>query len=137
MAQKIKLLIPGKPLGKQRPRVLKNGITYTPKKTVNYETLIKELYIIRHFRKQLEGPVRMHIKAYFPIPKSVNKKDKELMLQNKIRPTKKPDMDNIIKIIADALNGLAYRDDSQIVECTIEKYFSDEERVEIEIEEVS
>lgn len=40
----VKLTIPGKPLGKQRPRVLKNGITYTPKETVNYETLIKEIY---------------------------------------------------------------------------------------------
>jgi Holliday junction resolvase RusA-like endonuclease len=137
MKQKISLTIPGKPFGKQRPRVLKNGITYTPKETVNYETLIKELYIIQHFRKQLEGPVRIHIKAYFPIPKSVSKRKKEEMIAGKIRPVKKPDMDNIIKIIADALNGLAYRDDSQIVECTIEKYFSDEERVEIEIEEVS
>lgn len=137
MKQKISLTIPGKPFGKQRPRVLKNGITYTPKETVNYETLIKELYIIQHFRKQLEGPVRMYIKAYFPIPKSVSKRKKEEMIAGKIRPVKKPDMDNIIKIIADALNGLAYRDDSQIVECTIEKYFSDEERVEIEIEEVS
>lgn len=133
---KISLIIPGKPLGKQRPRVLKNGITYTPKETVNYETLIKELYIIQHFRKQLEGPIKMHIRAYFSIPKGVSKRKKEEMIAGKIRPVKKPDIDNIIKIIADALNGLAYRDDNQIVECTIEKYFSDEERVEIVIEEV-
>lgn len=134
---KITLTVPGKPLGKQRPRVLRNGITYTPKETVNYETLVKQLYITQHFCKQLEGPIKMHIKAYFPIPKSVSKKKREEMITGKTRPVKKPDVDNIIKIIADSLNGLAYRDDSQIVECTIEKYFSDEGRVEIEIEEVS
>jgi Holliday junction resolvase RusA-like endonuclease len=133
----LSLTIPGKPLGKQRPRVLKNGITYTPAETVNYENFVKLLYIQQHKDIKLEGPLRMIIRAFYKITKSTNKRDKELMLKNIIRPTKKPDMDNIIKIIADALNGLAYRDDSQIVECKIEKYYSNEERVEIEIEEVS
>lgn len=133
---RIVLTIPGKPFGKQRPRVTKAGIAYTPQETVNYENFIKLLYIQQYKDLKLEGPLRMIIRAFYKIPKNASKKDKKLMEQNIIRPTKKPDMDNIIKIIADALNGLAYRDDSQIVECTIEKYFSDEERVEIEIEEM-
>lgn len=134
----IKLTIPGKPLGKQRPRVLKSGITYTPKKTVNYETFIKEIYATEYrYEKPKEGPVRMSIRAYFPIPKSVSKIKKVSMERGNIRPTKKPDVDNIVKIVGDALNGLVYLDDKQIVSCSVEKFYSSIPRVEIEIEEVS
>lgn len=132
----IRLVIPGKPLGKQRPRVLKNGITYTPKETVNYETLVKQLYITHHFPEQLSGPLRIIITAYFPIPASASKKKKELMRAGVIRPEIKPDWDNVGKIITDALNNLAYRDDKQIVEAIVRKFYSDEPRVEIELEEV-
>ncbi len=132
----IKLTIPGKPMAKQRPRVLKNGITYTPKETVNYETLVRQLYIAEHFQKQLDGPLQAFIKAYFPIPKSASKVKKAAMEAGEIRPIKRPDWDNIGKLITDALNNLAYHDDSQIVSCTVEKYYSEQPRVEVEIEEI-
>ena len=131
----IKLIIPGQPCAKQRPRVCKYG-TYTPTKTVNYETLVKQLYIMQNHRKQLEGALQMRVIAYMPITKSTSKKNAELMRAGSIRPTKKPDWDNIGKIISDALNGLAYHDDSQIVSATIEKWYSDEPRVEVEIKEI-
>ncbi|MFA5307445.1 MAG: RusA family crossover junction endodeoxyribonuclease [Candidatus Babeliales bacterium] len=130
----IKLLIPGQPCAKQRPRVV-DGHTYTPAKTVNYETFIKELYVIGNYAKQLEGALQMTVRAYFQIPKSKPKKVQELMRQGVIRPISKPDWDNVGKIISDALNGLAYRDDSQIVQATVEKYYSIEPRVEVEIQE--
>lgn len=81
--------------------------------------------------------LKMEIDAYFEIPKSTSKKKKDLMLKNILRPTKKPDMDNIIKIIADALNKIAYYDDKQIIECSIRKYYSDKPRVKIDISETS
>ena len=59
-------------------------------------------------------PLEISILALFPIPKYASKKTKELMINGYIFPTKKPDGDNIIKAILDALNGVAYRDDSQI-----------------------
>lgn len=134
----VRLIIPGKPLGKQRPRVLKNGVTYTPKKTVEYETFIKEMYVTEcRSEKPKEGPVKMSIRAYFPIPKSVSKTKATSMERGNVRPTKRPDVDNIIKIVADALNGIAYKDDSQIVSCSLEKFYSSIPRLEIEIEEVS
>ena len=133
---KVKLVIPGKPLGKQRPRVLKNGITYTPDKTVNYETLVRQLYIENYFQKQLEGPIRAVITAYMYIPKSESKKRKKKMLENEILPTKKPDWDNIGKIITDALNGLAYEDDKQIVDARGVKLDGEQPRVEVELEEI-
>jgi len=133
---RIVLTIPGKPFGKQRPRVTKAGIAYTPQETVNYENFIKLLYMQEYRNIKLEGPLRMIIRAFYKIPKSTNKKDKELMLQNILRPTKKPDMDNIAKVIADALNGLAYDDDRQIVEMYISKIYAEDEFVEVVVEEV-
>ncbi len=133
---KVKLVIPGKPMAKQRPRVLKNGIAYTPQQTVNYETLVKQLYITKHFQKQLSGPIKAMIIAYMPIPKSTSNKKKKQMIAGIVAPTKKPDWDNIGKIITDALNGLAYEDDKQIVDARVVKLYSDNPRIEIELEEI-
>lgn len=129
----IKLIIPGEPVAKARPRVMKSGITYTPAKTKNYETLVKELFITQYGQVMLEGELVVNIKAYFSIPKSTTKKKRELMQVEEIRPTKKPDIDNLFKIVTDALNDLAYKDDSQIVTGTVEKYYSENPRVEVEI----
>jgi Holliday junction resolvase RusA-like endonuclease len=131
----IKLVIPGPPCAKQRPRLGKFG-TYTPDKTVNYETLVRQLYIIEHHGKQLEGALQMTVKAYFEIPKSTSARKSADMQNRVIRPTKKPDWDNVGKIISDALNGLAYHDDSQIVSATVDKWYSTEPRVEVEIQEI-
>lgn len=139
----IRFTVPGKPMGKQRHRMTKTGHTYTPKKTVEYEERVRSRFINASWnngRAVLSNitisPVRMDIKAYFPIPKSWSKKKREQALAGEIRPTVKPDLDNITKIIADALNGLAFKDDSQIVTGTRDKWYSDDPRVEIEISEV-
>lgn len=84
----------------------------------------------------MNAMIEMEITAYYQIAKSDSKKKKQMKLNNVIRPTKKPDMDNIVKIIADPLNGIAYHDDSQIVNCSIKKFFSDQPRVEVKIKEV-
>jgi Holliday junction resolvase RusA-like endonuclease len=134
----ITLTIPGEPVAKGRPRMMKSGIAFTPTKTRNYETLVKELYIIENRDKpMLEGQLSASIYAYFTIPKSASKKNREKMLEWKIRPTKRPDLDNIAKAVLDALNGLAYQDDSQIVRLVVEKYYSDKPCVEVSIEEVT
>lgn len=130
----LRLTIPGEPMGKQRPRH-GNGFTYTPQKTVNYETLVKELFTISG-QKKLGHELWVDIKAYFPIPKSTSKTKAEQMRREIIRPTKKPDTDNIAKIILDALNKLAYDDDSQVIDLRVQKYYSDNPRVEIVINEV-
>jgi len=131
------LSIPGRPMGKQRPRVLKNGVPYTPKETVNYETLVKQLYIQKYGQEMpFKHPVKMKIIAYLQIPKSASKVKAAAMERGDIRPTKKPDMSNIIKIIEDGLNGLAYCDDSQVVEVEAGKYYSNCPRVEVILEEV-
>lgn len=132
----MKLTIPGEPCAKQRPRMTKVGHTYTPEKTVNYETLVKQLYITQG-HERLEGALKMTVNAFFSIPKSASKKNREKMLRGEIRPTKKPDWDNVGKIVSDALNEMAYKDDCQIVDARVVKRYSDNPRVEVEITELT
>ena len=124
------IVIPGKPLGKQRPRVLKSGITYTPKKTVNYETFVKMMYLEKYAgEKPFEGPVSMLVSAFYQIPKSASKRRREAMARHDMPPTTRPDIDNIAKIIMDALAGIAYEDDKQVTSCAVNKLYSYEPKV--------
>ena len=130
----IKFTIPGPPQGKARARTGK-GFAYTPENTVVYENLIKIMFL-QTKAEMTEKPVKITINAYYPIPKSATKGKRLAMEYNIIRPTKKPDADNVFKVVADGLNGLAYKDDTQIVEAKIYKWHSTEPRVEVEIEEL-
>ena len=130
----VRLTIPGKPFGKQRHRSTKQGHTYTPTKTVNYETQIKERFAACYPGfAPMEGPLLIDIRAYFPIPKSTSKKQAELMRRGEVFPTKKPDFDNISKVVGDALNALAYRDDCQVVSARVDKLYGDVPHVDITI----
>jgi Holliday junction resolvase RusA-like endonuclease len=132
MTQKLEFVIAGEPVGKARPRFTRSGHTYTPAKTVNYENLVKLSFTdqIGYFVPNKE-PVRMLLRAFYKIPKSTPKKYLADMGHGIIQPMKKPDADNIIKSVADALNGIAYHDDAQIVSVLCEKYYSDRPRVEV------
>ncbi|KEH90599.1 RusA family crossover junction endodeoxyribonuclease [Clostridium botulinum] len=133
----IELIVPGEPMGKQRPRMsTRTGKAYTPKKTVLYENWVKECYCISKDKKHLTGAIKAHIKVYMSIPKSTSKKKRQEMISEKIRPTKKPDLDNIAKIILDSLNGLAYEDDKQIVSLQVNKFYGTEPKVIVQLEEV-
>lgn len=131
----MKFVVLGEPFGKQRPRYTKFGRAYTPKETVNYESLVKVAYMDQIGMDAIisEGNVYVEINAYFKIPKNTSKKKTESMIKGYIRPTKKPDVDNIAKIILDALNGVAYSDDTQVVEIIVTKSYSETPRVEITI----
>ena len=122
------------PTGKARPRVTRHG-TYTPQKTKEYEELVKWSYVAAK-GKMHEGAVRVTIKAYFTPPKSTSKATKQLMLTDQIYPTTKPDADNIVKACTDALNGIAYKDDSYVVDLIVYKRYRDVARVEMSIEEM-
>jgi Holliday junction resolvase RusA-like endonuclease len=123
-------------MGKQRARVTKWG-TYTPEKTVNYETYVKELYAVSYPNTKLQGALAIEILAHISIPKSASKKKQKEMLDGTIRPIKKPDASNILKIIEDALNKVAYDDDSQIVDVAITKEYSMNPRIYLELWEVN
>lgn len=135
--------VPGAPKGKARARTVRgrggNTFSYTPEGTVLYENLIKTCY-----RQDVGAvifndgqPLSVTIRAYFPLLKSVSKKKKQEMLDGSILPTKKPDIDNIAKCVLDALNKLAYRDDTQVVELHMEKHYAEVPRVEVSIQEIN
>lgn len=132
----VTFVIPGDPFGKQRPRV--NTVTrsaFTPAKTKNYESWVRMCYL-QDFRtwKFPDGPLWVHIDAYYQIPKSTSMKKTSEMIAGKIRPTIKPDYDNIGKAVCDALNGIAYRDDAAIVSAVIDKWYTlDNPRVIVKI----
>ena len=133
----IKFTVPGSPKGKARPRFdPRNKRTYTPQATVSYENFTKLCYINECKRARLHGAVFAEIKVFVGIPKYTSKKQRESMLAGQERPTKKPDCDNITKIILDALNGIAYDDDKQIVEVFVTKRYSEEPRVEVRMGEL-
>lgn len=129
------IIVEGKIKGKARPRVF-NGHAVTPKDTVNYENWVSLNYK-EQCGKYLEGAIKAKIIAYYKIPKSYTKTKRLACKQNIILPTKKPDADNIAKIITDSLNNIAFHDDSQIVHLTVIKRWTEEqERVEFELEEI-
>ena len=129
------VVIEGKIKGKARPRVTKAGIAFTPKDTVNYENWVKTCYQEQDGR-YLEGAIRADIIVYHAIPSSYPKKRVQAIKEGLEYPRKKPDTDNIAKIILDSLNGIAYKDDSQIIELTVlKRYTENKERVEMELKE--
>lgn len=142
MKRNICFTISGPPQGKARPKVvrIKTGasVTYTPDKTVRYEELTRIRYraAARGFKFADDAQVGIQITARYPIPKSKSKRVKAAMLAGQIRPAKKPDCDNIVKIVCDALNGIAYRDDAQIVLAQVAKEYGDEPRTFVRLWEV-
>ena len=123
--------VPGKPVGKGRPRFSAAAgyvKAYTPAKTANYENWVRLCYQEAYRdMPQLEGPVCMVLEAVFAPAKSWPKKRRALALSGHLRPVTKPDADNLIKAVADALNGIAYRDDVQVVSVACDKRYGETE----------
>lgn len=131
----IKFTVEGVPVGKARPRVTRNG-TYTPKKTRDYENVVKWSCKNKYKGEVLTGPLRLDATFYMYIPKHTSRVRIEKKLNDQILPTKKPDWDNMAKSITDAINKIAYEDDSQIVEAHIYKKFSEDSRAEVKITQI-
>jgi len=115
--------VPGVPVGKGRPRFVKaTGRAYTPAKTASYESLIA--YAASQAMRgatPIDAPVGIKVQAVFPIPASWNKKKKAAAHWH----TSKPDGDNILKALGDALNGIVWTDDSQVARTSIAKVYGD------------
>ena len=127
-----------KPIGKQRPRFnSKTGRVYTPTATRSFEDKVKWAFTSKYnIETQLsEKPFKAKIIAVFEPPKKISKKKREELLF-KVDYTKKPDADNIAKIILDSLNGLAYKDDSQVSALLVLKDYGEENKIIVELEEI-
>jgi Holliday junction resolvase RusA-like endonuclease len=132
---RLRFIIPGPPKGKDRPRTAPGqSRPYTPKETVEAEKRVRALFKQRFPDHQpFTGPVMIRFTAVFEVPKSFNAKLRQEALAGRLYATKKPDKDNLEKLIADALNGVAWVDDAQLQGGGVKRYGSPE-RVEVDLE---
>ena len=131
------IVVEGTIRGKQRPRFnTKTGRAFTSNQTINYENWIKQCYI-EQSNKLLQGAIRARIEIYYSVPKSYSKRKIEAIKYGTDYPMKKPDCDNVVKIVLDSLNKIAYDDDKQVAELTVLKRWTfDNERIEFGMEEI-
>lgn len=134
----ISFFVPGVPVGKGRPRITTRGgkpRAYTPAKTVNYES---EVATVAHSAMDgsdpFAGPVALTITATFPIPPSWKKAKQEEARAGRLWHTSKPDGDNCLKALGDALNGIVWNDDSQVSRCAFAKVYGDRPGVHVFVE---
>ena len=127
------------PVGKQRARYARRGNfvqTYTPDKTRNYEALLKEAAIeAMGSSEPLETPVSLYLYIRVPIPKSFSKKKVQDCLNGSEQPMKKPDSSNVLKSVEDAMNGVVYKDDCQIINHHMTRVYSTLAGVDICVKE--
>ena len=116
-AQEIVLRIDGQPRGKGRPRFnTKTGHAHTDKNTRTHEARVHDAWV-NAGRPRIDGPVQLLISVVLERPMSHYRADGSLSAagQRSPWPTKRPDFDNIAKLVADALNRCAYHDDASVV----------------------
>ena len=131
----------GTPVGKGRPKFARRGNfvqAYTPAKTKTYEQQIADAARAAMGDKlQTSEPVQVNLNVFVPIPASWSKTKRELAQKGVVYPTTKPDIDNVAKAVFDAMNGIVFRDDKQIVNQLVTKRYSDNQRIDARVYEVS
>lgn len=131
-------IVNGQPKGKSRARTfydkrVNKMRSITPEQTKSYEELIRWNYKISGGEYFEDKAVKVSIKAFYSIPQAFNRTKREQALQGQLRPQTKPDTDNILKVVLDALNGIAYYDDKQVISVNCEKWYAEKGYLEIEI----
>ena len=119
-----KLFVPGEPISSARPRVTRNGV-FLPKKSREYKEKIQECYRQIDGKNYGDEPVELLMMFTFPIPKSYTKKRRREIRELKYAYPHRPDIDNLAKSVMDALNGLAYKDDAQVMALLAVKMYTE------------
>lgn len=124
------------PVQQQRPRFTRRGRfvrTYDPKKTADFKKALHQLALNEFNQEPLTGVLKVEIKFFRAIQKSISKKEHQKRAKNEHRPSVKPDLDNYIKSCLDALTGVFWVDDNEIVDLITGKYYSEHPHIEIKI----
>lgn len=131
--------VDGNPKGKGRPRFARRGnfvSTYTDSATLDYEANIRSAaQAAMGSSEPLETPIGVYLYVRIPIPASYAKKRHKDCIDQIERPTKKPDIDNIAKAFLDAMNGVVYKDDTQVICLHVTKVYSTEAGVDVMVRE--
>ncbi|ADE12159.1 RusA family crossover junction endodeoxyribonuclease [Sideroxydans lithotrophicus] len=136
----ITFTVPGTPVGKGRPKFARRGkfvTTYTPEKTASYENLVK-LAAAKAMdgRQPIDGAAQVSIWLWVTPPASWSQKKQRQALAHEIFPTTKPDMDNVVKGIFDAMNEIVWQDDKQVIDLSCYKRYSETARAEVKITQI-
>ncbi len=135
----IEFTIYGEPVAQGRPRFARRGKftqAYDPPDSREYKKYVKLLASQNRPHTPIEGPVELKLLIYRPLLKSMSKKKKAAAVAGALRPIKKPDVDNVAKGIMDAMTGIIWADDKQVVGLQVSKYYSEQPRVEVQVIEL-
>ena len=139
MTMMVMYTVYGEPVGKGRPRFTRRGnfvSTYTPQKTKTYEDEIRMMAIAAMGSSEpLDTPVTVAIYIRVGIPASFSKQKRKDAIEGILKPTKKPDADDILKCFLDGMNGIVYLDDKQVVNLHITKVYAETPAVEVMVKE--
>lgn len=124
----------GEPKGKGRPRFVRStGHAYTPAQTRSYESMLRmAAQDVMAGRIPIDGPLEVEVLARMPIPASWSMIKRSHAIQGKIKPTSRPDVDNLVKML-DSFNEVVWRDDKQVVSCRVAKIYSEKPCLRIEV----
>lgn len=140
MGTEVIFVVPGAPQGKGRHRACIRGgrvATYTPTKTANYESLVAlTAQAAMRGLAPIDGPCIVEMEILVAVPASWSAKKSAAALAGTIRPTNKPDIDNVEKAIFDGINGIVWRDDSQVVEVRKRKRYAETPCVRVSVVEI-
>jgi Holliday junction resolvase RusA-like endonuclease len=132
--------VEGNPKGKGRPRFTRAGSftrVYTDKQTLDYEAVIKSFAVEAMGNTDpIETAVSVFLYVRLPVPQSYSKKRAEACLSGLEKPCKKPDIDNIAKTYLDAMNGVIFKDDTQVIDLHVKKVYSAVAGVNVMVMEV-
>lgn len=141
MTKTVNFIVPGIPVAKGRARsFIRAGHVahYTPEPTARYENLVRlEAKRAMGSWEPMQGAVELVLRLYMPIPASWSKKKRKEAVEGTLRPTTKPDCSNVLKAIEDAMNGVVFADDKQVVEVTITKLYSALPQACVQVTEVT
>jgi Holliday junction resolvase RusA-like endonuclease len=141
MSEGVTITVAGDPQGKGRARAFRRGNFighYTPEKTRTYEGIIRSMAMdAMAGRLPIESPVEIDLSIIFAVPASWSQKKRAQALAGQVRPAKKPDADNVIKAFTDAMNGVVYKDDVQIIKGRFSKSYGPAAMVCATVREVS
>ncbi len=131
--------VPGEATPKMAPKFVRaTGHTHKPTKEIHAAAVVKQFAVDAMTNAgvfMLDGPVAVSIAVFRGRGRPSSKKGREQAEKGLIRPVTRPDVDNVAKLVLDAMNGIAYRDDSQVVSLTVDKWFSERPRIEITVRE--
>lgn len=133
-------IVLGDPVAQGRPRFSRqDGFVkaYDPAKSRDYKSYVRLIAAQNAPVTPVEGAIEFSLRIYRAIPKGMPKYKREAAKEGRLRPVTKPDVSNVLKGVEDALKGVWYKDDSQIVGYgVLGKWYDERPRIEIMMREL-